>query len=106
MGQITTSRRRLLHGTGRLMTLAHPQGDTVNVMGFAPPPQSAQLKDGVEKAPFVCQITADETSAAGFTPRAGDWLTDGGKKWTLTDAQPVYDGPAVCGWTLIAAGGR
>ena len=106
MSSRTRRRRRQIRRKGRLMTLVHPQGDNINVLGFAPPPQSAQLQDGVERAPFVCQITADETSAAGFTPRAGDWLTDGGKKWTLTDAEPVYDGPAVCGWTLIAAGGR
>ncbi|MFW7267538.1 hypothetical protein ACMAUO_06150 [Gluconacetobacter sp. Hr-1-5] len=89
------------------MTLSHPRdGSSVIVIASGPPPQSSQLVEGVARAPFIAQITADETGAAGFTPKKGDSLTDGPKTYTLTDASPVYDSAALVGWTLVSAGGQ
>lgn len=89
------------------MTLSHPRdGSTVTVMAYAPPPQASQLVEGVARAAFIAQITADETGGADFTPLKGDDLTDGPKTYTLTDASPIYDGATLIGWTLVSAGGQ
>ncbi|MFT8591287.1 MAG: hypothetical protein ABF746_08715 [Acetobacter orientalis] len=104
MGQITQSRKRQIKRFGRKMTLS--VGDkTCELIGYAPPPQASQLVEGVAKAAFIAQITADEVNAAGITPGQKMRLSDGPKSYMLTDATPVYDGQIICGWTLIAAGG-
>lgn len=80
--------------------------DSITVMAYAPPPQAVTLEDGVSVAPFQAQITADETTAASYRPASGDWLMDNGRRYTLTDAVPVYDGPHLSGWSLSAKGGH
>ncbi|MFT8776266.1 MAG: hypothetical protein ABF893_06355 [Gluconacetobacter liquefaciens] len=99
-------RRRQIRAKGRSMTLSRPRnGGSVTLTAYAPPPQASQLSDGVARAAFIAQITADETGSAGFIPQEGDNLVDGSCTYTLTDAAGVYDGPTLIGWTLIAAGG-
>lgn len=109
MGWITTSRRRQIRAKGRTMRLSRAGGAPyVDVIGYAPPPQSAQLIEGVAQAAFICQITNDELTANpdyGYPTRA-DRLTDGPSTYVLTDARPVYDGATVAGWTLVAMGGE
>lgn len=108
MGWVTTSRRRQISAKGRQMVLRRVDGNTsVTVQGYAPPAQSADIMDATVKASFICQITNDELASSGYgSPAAMDRLRDGPKLYTLTDATPVYDGPTLCGWTLIAAGGE
>lgn len=107
MSYRTERRRRLIRTKGRPMVLSHPRdGTSVPVIAYAPPPQAAQLVEGVGRAALIVQIAADETGAAGFTPIRGDRLVDGPKTYTLTDASPVYDGAVLAGWTLVSAGGQ
>ncbi|WP_408870673.1 hypothetical protein [Asaia sp. HN010] len=99
-------RRRQILRAGRSMVLSRADlSESLTVTGYAPPPQAAQLAEGAGRAPFIAQITADETTRSGYTPRSGDQLRDGPKTYTLTDASPVYDRATLCGWTLIASGG-
>lgn len=99
-------RRRQILRAGRYMVLSRADlSESLTVLGYAPPPQAAQLDEGAGKAPFIAQITADETSRSGYRPRLRDTLRDGPKTYTLTDASPVYDRGTLCGWTLIASGG-
>jgi len=99
-------RRRQIQRAGRVMVLSRVDlSASLTVQGYAPPPQVAQLAEGVGKAPLLAQITADETNRSGYTPRKGDQLRDGPKTYTLTDASPVYDRGTLCGWSLIASGG-
>lgn len=79
---------------------------SVTVTAYAPPPSAVTLEDGISVAPFAAQITADETNAASYRPASGDILTDDARRYTLEDAVPVYDGPTLCGWSLIAKGGK
>lgn len=88
------------------MTIRRPgQSVGVAMQGYAPPAQASQIVNGMGLAPFVCQVMADALTAHG-TPAKDDTVQDGPKTYTLTDAAPVYDGPTLCGWTLIAAGGE
>jgi len=99
-------RRRQILRVGRSMVLSRADlSESVTVTGYAPPPQASQLAEGAGKAPFIAQITADETTRSGYVPRPRDELRDGLKTYTLTDASPVYDRATLCGWTLIASGG-
>jgi hypothetical protein len=108
MGWITTSRRRQINAKGRQMVLMTADKEKpVTVQGYAPPAQVADIADATAKTAFICQITNDELASSGYGPPAAlDRLKDGSKLYTLTDATPVYDGPTLCGWTLIAAGGE
>lgn len=104
MGWITESRSRQIKWRGRQMILSG--GDIeVTVLGYAPPPQSSQIVEGVARVPFIAQIMSTEVDAVGMVPAQKMRLKDGLKSYVLTDAAPVYDGQAICGWTLIAAGG-
>lgn len=105
MGWITQARRRQISAKGRQMVLSS-NGTSVTLKAYSPPPQAAQLQDGVAKAAFVVEIMADEVNAQGLMPAADMEITDGPKFYTLTDAVPIYDGPTLCGWRLIAAGGQ
>lgn len=108
MGWITLSRRRQIHAKGRQMRLmTADQKTSVTVMGYAPPAQAAQIADATAQTAFIAQITNDELASSGYgSPGALDRLRDGARTYTLTDATAVYDGPTLCGWTLIAAGGE
>lgn len=90
------------------MTLSRPNGSaSLSVLGYAPPPQSAQITADAPQAAFICQITNDELTGSAYgRPLNADRLTDGDSTYTLTDARPVYDGSAIAGWTLIAEGGE
>ncbi|GFE94866.1 hypothetical protein [Acetobacter persici] len=106
MGWITQARRRQINAKGRPMTIRRPgQSGGVTMQGYAPPAQVSQIVNGMGSAPFVCQVMADALMAYGH-PAKDDTVQDGPKTYTLTDATPVYDGPTLCGWTLIAAGGE
>ncbi|MCP1271218.1 hypothetical protein [Acetobacter cerevisiae] len=106
MGQRTDRRRRQISRKGRPMVIRR-SGQTagVTVQAYAPPAQAAQIIDGMGSAAFLAQVMADALTAHG-TPAKDDTVQDGPKTYTLTDATPVYDGPTLCGWTLIAAGGE
>ncbi|MBS1015197.1 hypothetical protein [Acetobacter persici] len=107
MGYRTERRRRQINAKGRPMQLMRPdKSASVTVTAYAPPPQAITLEDGVSVAPFAAQIAATDTAAASYTPARGDWLLDNGRRYTVTDAVPVYDGPALSGWSLIAKGGE
>ncbi|MCC6104766.1 hypothetical protein [Acetobacter sp.] len=108
MSYRTDRRRRQIGAKGRQMVLKTAMGErSVTVQGYAPPAQVADIADATAKTAFVCQITNDELAASGYgAPAPLDKLKDGPKSYTLTDASPVYDGPTLCGWTLIAAGGE
>ncbi|MDN7354341.1 hypothetical protein [Acetobacter senegalensis] len=108
MSYRTERRRRQISAKGRQMVLKTATGETsVTVQGYAPPAQVADIADAAAKTAFVCQITNDELAASSYgAPAPLDKLKDGPKSYTLTDATPVYDGPTLCGWTLIAAGGE
>lgn len=108
MGWITLSRRRQIRAKGRTMTLMRPAGaPSVSVLAYAPPPQAVTLDTGAAVAPFQAQITQDELAASTYgVPRTDDILMDGPRRYALKDAQPVYDGSAICGWTLISTGGE
>lgn len=106
IGYSTQRRRRQIRAKGRPMTLESGDGKTVSLTGYAPPPTIATIDGSVPRQSYVAQITNDELAAAGYTkPGNGDTLTDGPRRYTLTDASPVYDRGALCGWVLIAAGG-
>ncbi|KXV79709.1 hypothetical protein AD953_01290 [Acetobacter malorum] len=106
MSYRTDRRRRQISRKGRHMQLMRPdESASITVMAYAPPPQAVTLEDGVSVAPFEAQITADETAAANYAPASGDWLMDNGRRYTLTDAVPVYDGSTLSGWSLSAKGG-
>lgn len=106
MSYRTDRRRRQISTKGRQMVLSRAGGTaSVTLMAYAPPAQSAQITNDMAQAPFVAQVMADALSGYGM-PAQDDRVQDGPKTYTLTDAQPVYDGPTVCGWTLIAAGGE
>ncbi|OUJ05358.1 hypothetical protein [Acetobacter malorum] len=106
MSYRTDRRRRQINRKGRPMQLLRPdESASITVMAYAPPPQAIVLEDSVSVAPFAVQITADETAAASYTPASGDWLRDGGRRYTVTDAVPVYDGSYLSGWSLSAKGG-
>lgn len=107
MSYRTDRRRRQITSKGRLMHLMRADSsESIGVMAYAPPPQTAQLFEGVAASTFIAQITTDETSAASFAPMNGDILKDGEKEYTLTEATPVYDRQDLCGWTLVSAGGN
>lgn len=108
MGWITQSRRRQIRAKGRTMQLMRPVGaPSVSVKAYAPPPQAVTLDTGAAVAPFVAQITNDELAASAYgVPRTNDILMDGDRRYALKDAQPVYDGSSICGWTLISSGGE
>lgn len=105
MSYRTDRRRRQISTKGRQMVLGS-NGTSVTLKAYSPPPQATQLQDGVANATFVVEIMADEVNAKGLTPAADMEITDGPKFYTLTDAVPIYDGPTLCGWRLIAAGGQ
>lgn len=90
------------------MTLRRPAGGaSVALTAYAPPPQAVTLDTGAAVAPFVAQTTNDELAASSYgVPRTDDILMDGPRRYALKDAQPVYDGSVLCGWTLIASGGE
>ena len=108
MSYRTDRRRSLIRRFGRQMMLSRPNGSaSLSVLGYAPPPQSAQITADTPQASFICQITSDELRGSSYCiPLNADRLTDGDRTYTLTDATPVYDGPSIAGWTLIAAGGE
>mgnify|MGYP001166925642 CR=1 FL=1 len=108
MGWVTQSRRRQIRAKGRTMRLMRPTGTPyVSVMAYAPPPQAVALETGAAVAPFVAQITNDELATTTYgVPRTNDILMDGDRRYALKDAQPVYDGSTICGWTLISSGGE
>lgn len=108
MGWITQSRCRQIRAKGRTMLLMRPTGKpSVSVMAYAPPPQAVAMETGAAVAPFVAQITNDELATTAYgVPRTNDILTDGNRRYALKDAQPVYDGSTICGWTLISSGGE
>lgn len=106
MGWIAQARRRQINAKGRPMVIRRPgQTAGVTMQAYAPPAQAAQIIDGMGSAAFIAQVMADALTAYG-TPAKDDTVQDGPKTYTLTDAMPVYDGPTLCGWTLIAAGGE
>ncbi|MGV4855780.1 hypothetical protein [Acetobacter senegalensis] len=108
MSYRTERRRRQISAKGRQMVLmTADRAKSVTVQGYTPPAQVADIADATAKTAFICQITNDELASSGYGPPAAmDRLKDGPKLYTLTDATPVYDGPALSGWTLIAAGGE
>ncbi|KXV33075.1 MAG: hypothetical protein ABF932_00585 [Gluconobacter potus] len=107
MGQITESRRRQIRHKGRMMTLSRSdKSNPVSLIAYSAPPATAALEAGVSVMPFVAETLNDELSAAAYgQPRNMDILTDGGRRYMLTDATAVYDGSEICGWKLFAAGG-
>lgn len=101
---LAEGRARLIARFGRPMVLRRPNGSaSVPVQGYAPPAQVASAEDGAPLTQFICQ-TGPLPSAFGV-PQRLDKLIDGPKAYTLADATPVYEGAALIGWTLIAAGG-
>lgn len=108
MNYRTDRRRRQIRAKGRSMTLRRPNGGTsIVLMAYAPPPQAVTLDTGAAIAPFVAQTTNDELAAGAYgAPLTDDILMDGARRYALKDAQPVYDGSVLCGWTLIASGGE
>lgn len=79
---------------------------SADIQGYAPPPAAAEITDATARMPILVQIMTDGLAEAGFDrPRKQDWIMDGGRKYTLTDAAGVYDGATLIGWTLICQGG-
>ncbi|GAN68325.1 hypothetical protein [Acetobacter orleanensis] len=106
MSYRTDRRHRQIATKGRPMIIRRPgQSAGVTIQAYAPPAQAAQIINGMGSASFIAQTMADALTAHGL-PAKDDTVQDGPKAYTLTDATPVYDGPTLCGWTLIAAGGE
>ncbi|WP_394819762.1 hypothetical protein [Sorlinia euscelidii] len=99
----------MIRRRGRIMSLRHaaPESAMVKIMAYAAPVSTAFLTDGMPRQAFIAEITHDELARAPSygRPSAGDVILDGDRRYTLTDACPVYDGQQIVGWKLIAAGG-
>lgn len=89
------------------MTLSRADNSNpVQLIAYSAPPTTAALEAGVSVMPFVAETLNDELAAASYgQPLNMDVLTDGGRRYTLTDATAIYDGSEICGWKLFAAGG-
>ena len=70
-------------------------------------PESVPVGGDVKQGDGQVNIMNDEIAAAGWpTPRKTDQLSIDGRTWAVMGAVPVYDGPALIGWTLWVRGGQ
>ncbi|UMM63100.1 hypothetical protein [Aristophania vespae] len=100
-------RRRQLQKKGRLFQLSRANKSPFNVLGYGTPPTTVTLNNAAPSQLFLVQIGHAEIEQAPDYdhPRNGDKLIDGPKKYTLTDASPIYKKDQLIGWVLIAKGG-
>lgn len=109
MSYRTDRRRRQIAAKGRPLLLARADGSaSVTVTGYAPPAGAARLDSAVPVTALIVQIGTDELATRPDIdrPRAGDTLADGPALYSVTAANPVWDGDQLSGWTIIVDGGQ
>ncbi|WP_075800251.1 hypothetical protein [Roseomonas gilardii] len=111
MSQALQTRRRMIRSRGRSMVLTRQaKGATpavsVTLTGFPRTYRPEEIQGGVQANDQQVEILNDEIAAAGWPVPPGnpDRLVIDGRTSTVKGARPIYDGPALIGWSIWVSG--